>query len=263
VTKVLTEATCVTSCCSGFYELPLTRLLLGSSYHPGGLELTDKLARAVALGPRDKVCDIASGRGDTALHLLKKYGSQVVGLDYSEDQVQKANARAQEQNMDHRVSFVQGDAGYLPFSDGAFNIAFCECALCTFPQRIQAVKEVHRILDNRGILALSDVVLNRPLPDELQGIVGQVLCISGALSVEGYHDVLREGGFDNIHYRDESDSLVLLIAQIESRLSKVAEMDSSEFVEGLDLLEMKETLGAAREFVLAKGLGYATFVAKK
>ena len=41
-------------------------LLLGVSYHPGGLALTRRLAAALDLRPGQRVIDVASGPGATA-----------------------------------------------------------------------------------------------------------------------------------------------------------------------------------------------------
>lgn len=266
------------SCCAGLYELPLTRLLLGSSFHPGGLVLTERLAQAASLGPGDRVLDIASGRGDTALHLAQKYGANVVALDLSESQVAGTNQRAKEAGLAHRVEAVRGDAEKLPFDDGSFDVVFCECALCTFPDRLTALAEVRRVLERRGMLVLSDVVLNQSVPQELQTVVGHVLCISGALSVEGYQSLLEDAGFPRVRTRDASDSLERLIDQIEGRIDRLdTEQDKAsaqdgkanteanaedELLEGISMTELQTTLQAARSFVRQKGMGYATFAAR-
>ena len=255
-----------TSCCAGIYELPLTRLLLGSSFHPGGLELTDKLARAVALGPSDRVLDVASGRGDTALHLATKYGAHVVGLEFSEPQVAEATKRAHKLGLQDRVSFTCGDAQQLPFDANTFDIAFCECALCTFPSRDLAVKEVRRVLKKRGSFAVSDVVISEALPEALQGVFGHILCVGGALSREGYCQVLAEGGFSKVRFRDASASLLALVEQVDKRLTTLIDQGTGiqgSLPAGLTKTQVAETLVEARSFVERGGLGYGLLTGRK
>ena len=52
----------------------LVALLLGDSYHPGGLALTRRLAARLALQPGAVVLDVAAGRGGTALLLAQEMG---------------------------------------------------------------------------------------------------------------------------------------------------------------------------------------------
>jgi len=251
----------VQACCTGLYELPLTRLLLGSSFHPGGLALSEKLARSVALGPDDHVLDLASGRGDTALFLAGKYGCSVVGLDASADQVKEAEERCSVSGLSDRVSFVRGDALSLPFAAETFDLAFCECALCTFSDRLQAVSEVERVLKKAGRFALSDVILNEEPPEALRGVLGHVLCIAGALSQEGYEQTLSLGGFTAVRYRDASDTLLEMTEQMKRRSSKLGEL--ADEIAGFEASNVAEVLLSAEEFIRRGGVGYATFTSRK
>lgn len=57
----------VKSCCVSAYSVAAARWLLGDSFHPGGAELTERLARALRVGPGKLVVDVASGPGTSAL----------------------------------------------------------------------------------------------------------------------------------------------------------------------------------------------------
>ncbi len=252
------------SCCANLYELPVTQLLLGSSYHPGGPALTRRLARAAAIGPGDRVLDVASGVGATALLLAREVGARVTGLDFSAQQVARASEAASSLGLTDAVRFVQGNAQELPFSDASFDFVVSECALCTFPNRPRALEEVRRVLRARGVLALSDVVLNAPVPAELDTVMGHVLCISGALSVPRALDELSVAGFRNVRHRDESRTLHQLIDQIELRLRRLgAEAERQGEALPTELRGAGSTLRAARDFVRSGGVGYATFTARR
>ena len=49
------------SCCAAVYGIDLIGLFLGDSYHPGGIELTRRLADLVALQPGEQVRQQLSG----------------------------------------------------------------------------------------------------------------------------------------------------------------------------------------------------------
>ena len=66
------------ACCAAAYGSDVATLLLGDSYHPGGLTLTRRLAAQLGLRRDAHVLDVASGRGATAMALagISTCGSQ-------------------------------------------------------------------------------------------------------------------------------------------------------------------------------------------
>jgi len=69
-------------------------MLLGDILHPGGLELTGHLGAVIELNDKDRVLDVACGRGSSAVHLAKRFGCHISGLDYGEDNVATAEKHA-------------------------------------------------------------------------------------------------------------------------------------------------------------------------
>jgi len=50
------------------------------------------------------------------------------------------------------VEWREGDAGALPFAEALFDVAFCQLGLQYFPDRSQALREMHRVLKSSGRL---------------------------------------------------------------------------------------------------------------
>src|SRR5260370_39621465 len=69
-------------CCAKLYESDPARVLLGDTFHPGGLKLTERVGSLLSLTPESRALDVASGKGTTALFLAERFGCQVVGIDY-------------------------------------------------------------------------------------------------------------------------------------------------------------------------------------
>jgi Methylase involved in ubiquinone/menaquinone biosynthesis len=134
------------ACCAAVYEHDLVALVLGASYHPGGLDLTRHLARALDLRSGDRVLDVASGPGTTAFLLAEEFGAAVAGVDAGALTIERARSGAVQRNLDDRVRFLVGDAEALPFGDDVFDAIVCECALCTFPDKQAAASEFARVL---------------------------------------------------------------------------------------------------------------------
>ncbi|MGW5109818.1 class I SAM-dependent methyltransferase [Nocardia sp. NPDC004123] len=112
-----------------------------------------------------------------------------VGLDASESML----AEAARTNAVGPVGFVRGDAGRLPFADGAFDAVACFFALHFFPDAEGALAEIARVARPGGRIAVTALahppVLDFPL---FRGVAG----IGGARSL-GYHvvpDILTAAG---------------------------------------------------------------------
>src|SRR5205085_2656256 len=104
----------VKQCCARLYESDFAKLLLGDSFHPGGLKLTERLGELLQLGPQSRVLDVAAGKGASALFVAEHFGSEVIGIDYGSQNVADANAAAVRRGLSSRARFERGDAERLP-----------------------------------------------------------------------------------------------------------------------------------------------------
>ena len=144
----------VKSCCSAAYSNPAAAFLLGETLHPGGAALTRRLADAVELRNGQRVLDVASGHGTTALLLAREYAVAVDGVELSDASVLEATAAARRAGGTATVAFHLADAEHLPFEDGTFDALLCECSWCLFPDKAQAAAEFARVL-RRGDASVS------------------------------------------------------------------------------------------------------------
>ncbi|HET8672643.1 MAG TPA: class I SAM-dependent methyltransferase [Thermoleophilaceae bacterium] len=76
------------------------------------------MVAAVRAGPDERVLDVACGTGLVSRALVRRYGCRVVGLDQSEQMLDRARALTADTPG---VELVQGEAEKLPFADGAFD----------------------------------------------------------------------------------------------------------------------------------------------
>jgi len=245
------------SCCAAIYDHDWTRLLLGSTLHPGGTDLTRTLLKSVGVGPDDVVLDVASGTGTTALILAEEFGATVSGIDLGPGSVQEAQTNAAARNLP--VSFTLGDAESLPSADGAFDVVVCECAFCLFPNKATAASEFARVLRPGGRLALSDVVLDQERADpRLRSVAGWVACLADARSAEAYATLLSEAGFEMGRIEHHDAALLDLLAQIDARL-RIAKMTG--LAGDLDLEKAFKLVDLATVAVAEQVAGYVTITA--
>lgn len=250
------------SCCATAYASAAARFLLGDSFHPGGAALTSRLARSLGVGPGSRVVDVASGPGASALQLARETGCEVIGVDLSAESVAAARQAAAAAGLDGRVSFVEGDAEALPLPDASADGALCECALCTFPDKRAAARELARVLRPGGRLALSDMTaVPSRLPAELTTLQGWIACVADARPLEETAALLEREGLVVESLERHDEALVALVDRIEARLSVAAMVSNGGL--GLDLERGRELVASAREAVAAGALGYGALVARR
>lgn len=98
------------------------------------------------IGPGDRVLDVACGTGVVARSAARRVapGGHVCGLDVNEDML--AIAR----RADPDIEWRQADASRTGLPDASFDTAFCQQGLQFFPDRLAALREIHRVLTPHG-----------------------------------------------------------------------------------------------------------------
>jgi ubiquinone/menaquinone biosynthesis C-methylase UbiE len=255
----------VKSCCAALYETDWARLLLGESFHPGGLALTGRLGQLLSLRPDLTVLDVACGRGASALHLAKTFGCRVIGVDYGAGNVAAARAAAVEAGLDDLTEFHQGDAEALPVEDGTIDAVLCECAFCTFPDKARAAAELARVLKLGGRLGLADLTRTGALPTALDTLLAWVACIADARPPDEYLEYLHAAGFTASLVERHDAALDELVTQIRPRLLGVelaAKLGAVQ-LPGVDWDRVEGMARAAAEAVRNRQLGYALITAQR
>lgn len=248
----------VKACCAAVYGSELVHLLLGGRLHPGGDELTRRLADLTAIVPGERVLDVASGLGATARLLSAERGAVVRGVELSPRLVMQAERDAAEAGLSDLASFEVGDAERLPVREASFDVVLCECALCTFPDQAAAVAGFRRALGPGGRVGIADVTLESDrLPPELDTSIGRVACIAGALSASGYERLLRGGGFTDVVVESYPEAAVATVDSMRSVLDAARGALRGLF----DMGEALRLVDLARDAVREGVIGYALIAA--
>ena len=253
------------SCCVAAYESDFARLLLGDSFHPGGLALTEHLGELLALSPRDRVLDVASGRGDSAIFLAGRFGCSVTGIDFGQTNIAEARLRAESANVADLVRFERGDAERLDAPDATFDVVLCEWAYCTLPDKPAAAREFVRVLGPGGRLGLSDLTRSGVLPSELNGLFAWIACIGDARAAGEYAAHLELAGFQSVSIETHDDALAQMVRDIQGRLLAAELMVGLEKLNlpGVDFQEAKTMAVCAASAVRSGLLGYSLLTAAK
>ena len=252
-------------CCSHAYESDLARMLLGDSFHPGGLDLTRRLGMLLNLRAGLRILDVASGKGESAIFLAKEFGCEVVGIDFGRQNVTNATGRAAAAGVPHLVTFLEGDAERMEFPGETFDRIICECAFCTFPDKPAAAHEFSRVLRSGGVIGLSDLTRGPVLPKELDGLLAWIACIADAQPVDNYTQYLRGAGFRVAQTESHDEALLEMVNQVRMKLL------GAEIMVGLKKLDLpdvdfpaaKQMAQAALPAIQRGSLGYAIICATK
>lgn len=118
-----------------------------------------KLVAMAAPQPTDRLLDIATGGGHTALTFAPHVG-HVVASDLALGMLNAARSYAQQKSAD--IEFTAADAEALPFKDASFDIVSCRIAQHHFPDVFRFMQECARVLRPGGRLVMQDQVTPEP-----------------------------------------------------------------------------------------------------
>lgn len=112
----------------------------------------EMLCEAVQLHAKERVLDVATGSGNTALAAARRR-CQVTGVDFVPALLERGRICAEAEHL--RVEFTEGDAEKLPFDDHSF-----DCVLSTFgsmfaPNQERAASELLRVCRSGGRIGLA------------------------------------------------------------------------------------------------------------
>jgi SAM-dependent methyltransferase len=256
------DAGAIKACCAAAYQHDVVALVLGESYHPGGLDLTRRLARTLGLRRGQRALDVASGPGASALLLADEFGTDVDGVDLGAISVERARDSAAGRSLEDQVRFHVGDAERLPFADATFDAVVCECAFCTFPAKASAAAEFARVLRPGGRVGLTDVTLDPArLDPQLATLAGYVACLADARPAAEYEGFLAAAGLRTIVSEPHDDALAGMVEQIEARVRALSILGLPGVT--IDLTSVLGYLAAARRAVSDGVAGYHLLVAEK
>jgi SAM-dependent methyltransferase len=90
-------------------------------------------------------------------------------------------------------------------ADASVDLVISNCVVNLSPHKDQVFREAFRALRSGGRMVVSDLVLTRPLPPELQRRVDLLVgCVAGASLKADYLRMMSEAGFADVEVAAES-----------------------------------------------------------
>lgn len=154
----------------------------------------------------DMVVDLGSGAGiDCFLAAIKTGNSgKVIGIDMTTEMIRKATENATKGGFKN-VEFKLGEIEEIPLKDNFADVVISNCVVNLSPDKPKVFREAYRILKPGGRLFISDMVMNRALPEQIiKSVAGYMGCISEAETKERYLDYIKGAGFSDVKIISES-----------------------------------------------------------
>ncbi len=254
----------VASCCAASYGSPWVKWLLGDSFHPGGLQLTTRLAGLMGIDSSSSVLDVGSGLGTTAVHLAETSGAKVHGVTLEMEGVLAGRERARERGLAERVSFSQGDIQTWGHPE-RFDFVMMECVLSILEPKAETLRQAIEFLTPGGVVGITDVTVDGTLPAELTGVRSAAGCVGGALSLGGYRELLERWRFEVEVAEDTSHVAHPFLRGLSRKLTmaKVAARFGALPIDKAVLAEAGRLLETVEDLVQRGILGYGLLVARK
>jgi arsenite methyltransferase len=199
---------CEPSCCDGAATAdPITGDLYTQDEVAGVPE--DALQASLGCGnptaladlkPGETVLDLGSGGGIDVLLSARRVGPRgfAYGLDMTDEMLALAEQNKTAAGAEN-VQFLKGHIEDIPLPEAAVDVVISNCVINLAADKGKVLREAYRVLKPGGRFAVSDVVAQGALPDDLRAdMEAWVGCVAGALEENEYRRLLTEAGFGDV-----------------------------------------------------------------
>jgi len=142
------------------------------------------------------ILDVGCGGGVNVERFLKLSKEKVYGLDYSEVSVEKSIARNKAAIDEGRCEIIQGSVSDLPFDDKSFDIVTAFETVYFWPDFVNDLKEVRRVLKDDGIIFICNEAISIH-KSERQEELAELLDMT-IYSEDDFYKYLTEAGFSDV-----------------------------------------------------------------
>jgi demethylmenaquinone methyltransferase/2-methoxy-6-polyprenyl-1,4-benzoquinol methylase len=171
----------------------------------------------------DRVLDACCGTGDLAVAARRAGAGEIVGVDFSEQMLERARRKAPE------LEWIQADVLALPLEDATFDAAVVGFGVRNVEDLEGAIRELRRVLRPGGRLGILEITTPRgPLKvfyrvwfDRIVPLLGRLLPGGDAYTYlpasvrrfpgpEDLAELLNANGFDSVRFRRFGGGIVAL-----------------------------------------------------
>jgi len=152
------------------------------------------------LNPGEVVLDLGSGGGIDVLLSARRVGpgGKAYGLDMTDEMLALARENQKRAGIQN-AEFLKGEIEHIPLPDSSVDVIISNCVVNLSADKDQVLREAFRVLKPGGRVAISDVLVNGDVPEDIrESLELWIGCIAGALSDHEYTAKMRRAGFERI-----------------------------------------------------------------
>jgi ubiquinone/menaquinone biosynthesis C-methylase UbiE len=156
------------------------------------------------LHPGEVVLDLGSGGGIDVLLSARRVGptGMAYGLDMTDEMLDLARQNAKDAGVTN-VEWLKGFLESIPLPDESVDVVISNCVINLSPDKADVLRETARVLKPTGRFAVTDVVADLDMTDEIRSDMQQWTgCIAGALTRSEYESLLVAAGLTDIEIRE-------------------------------------------------------------
>ncbi len=172
--------------------------LMIRSMNKGHSDLTDWALCHIDIKSGDYVLDVGCGGGKTINKLADMVGSgKVYGIDYSDLCIKKAEKLNHKNVLCGKVKLSQASVSALPYEDSKFDHVTAVETYYFWPDKLNDLKEIFRVLKPGGkLLLVFEMLKDESNPDKWKKVEDRLKI--EAVSREGIYEMLDRAGYLNI-----------------------------------------------------------------
>lgn len=172
--------------------------LMIRSMNKGHSKLTDWALSFLKIDRTSNILDVGCGGGKTVAKLCEMVGNgKVYGIDYSELCVKNSQKLNHKNIICGKAKILQASVSQLPFQDNEFDFVTAVETYYFWPDKLNDLKEIYRVLKSRGKILLVFEMLKTDEDPSKWEKVESTLNIE-AVTREGIVDMLLRAGYLNI-----------------------------------------------------------------
>jgi arsenite methyltransferase len=156
-----------------------------------------------AIAPGEAVLDLGSGSGMDSFLAALAVGAdgRVVGVDMTDEQLEKARRLAAENEIDN-AEFRQGYIEDPPVEAASVDSVISNGVINLSPDKPSVFAAAARALRPGGRLALADIVTTEQLPEGVTCDASLwAACIGGAMQRDAYREAIEGAGLEIVEWR--------------------------------------------------------------
>ena len=146
------------------------------------------------------VLDLGSGGGIDVLLSARRVGptGKAYGVDMTDEMLELARRNQREAGVSN-AEFLKGTIENVPLPDESVDVVISNCVINLSTDKDRVLREAFRVLRKGGRFAVSDIVIQGHLPEELrESLEAWSGCVAGALHEDEYREKLTAAGFADV-----------------------------------------------------------------